>query len=369
MKKKILFIHDSMAGGGAERVLTTVLKSLSREQYDISLLLIAGIGSFMSEIPDDVKLFTIFDKPTKYNQKILYKFRKINNIVREFKARRILGNRHFDTIVSFMEGPPVMLHKQLFDYGDNHRSWIHTNVSAHRWYYRILSEKDERAFYSKVKNVAFVSTESKQKFETIFGKDSQHVVIYNPIDTVSILKTHSRSAANQPFTIISVGRLQPVKRHELLLQTAALLRDRKLQFKVEILGTGPLEGHLKQLTAQLQLNDIVTFKGFVNNPYPDMANADLMCLTSEAEGFGMVVAEALTVGLPVISTPLGCVNELLAQGGGFCVSDDLAVTLADAIEPYMRDRQKLQRLREQAVEAGRQFGLDEIMQQIEAFIS
>ena len=114
--------------------------------------------------------------------------------------------------------------------------------------------------------------------------------------------------------ILSVGTLKPVKRHDLLLEAFARL-PASLGVRLCLLGDGAQRAMLEQKAQALGIADRVFMPGFVADPGPWYAHADLFVLCSDYEGFGNVIVEALEYGVPVVSTdcPVGP-KEILADG-------------------------------------------------------
>ena len=102
--------------------------------------------------------------------------------------------------------------------------------------------------------------------------------------------------------LLSVGRLTPQKRHDVALAALAQLRSSGCPADLEILGVGPMEGALRSLADRLGVRAHVTFAGFVDDPSARYRAADVFVLTSDFEGFGNVLVEAIAHGLPVVST-------------------------------------------------------------------
>ena len=132
--------------------------------------------------------------------------------------------------------------------------------------------------------------------------------------------------------IIHVASFDSMKGHRDLLQAYAKT-ERKLP--LILVGKGKLEAEIKQLASQLNISDCVRFLGFQVNPYPLIASAALMVLTSKFEGFGYVIVEAQALGVPVISTdcPFGP-RELLPKANLIAVGDidGLAMLIDYAID-------------------------------------
>ena len=127
----------------------------------------------------------------------------------------------------------------------------------------------------------------------------------------SIVRTPERNA------LLWIGRFEAEKNPALALESFAAVCRSGSEVKLTMLGTGRLEPVLKKRAAQLGLADRVTFPGWKDvSPY--LARADLLLVTSEYEGYGMAIVEALDAGVPVLSTDVGIAREagaIIADGG------------------------------------------------------
>lgn len=145
--------------------------------------------------------------------------------------------------------------------------------------------------------------------------------------------------------VLSVGTLKAQKDHETLIRAFASL-PADLNAKLTILGEGPLRAKLEKLITELGLQSRIAMPGFVTDPYPWFRSADLFVLSSQWEGFGNVIVEALECGVPVVSTdcPSGPA-EILDNGryGKLVPTNDPAAMAAamstTLLEP--RDREAL----------------------------
>ena len=165
--------------------------------------------------------------------------------------------------------------------------------------------------------IVTVSCALRTEFSQLIGVAENDIrVIYNPI----VPKTPRRrvllqtsKALTEP-TILYVGRLARVKRVDVTLKAF----QRLLQWKdasLTIVGSGPLETSLKHLAYRLGIDQRCHFLGHLSNPLPMMAAADILILSSDYEGFGNVLVEAMSVGTQVIATDCPCgPREILADG-------------------------------------------------------
>lgn len=137
-----------------------------------------------------------------------------------------------------------------------------------------------------------------------------------------------------PKRLIQVGSLIGVKDQAMLLRA---VRRLDADVRVDVIGSGPLEGALKQQAVQLGIAEQVRFVG--NTQHPDLPShyrqAALHVLTSRHEGMGLVTAEAAACGLPTVGTAVGLLADFPELGPSVPVGDDAA--LAQAIQELLRD--------------------------------
>lgn len=137
-------------------------------------------------------------------------------------------------------------------------------------------------------------------------------VIHNGIDTHHFSPAPSPQKNKIP-QLIAVGRLVELKGLHHLLPALKKVKESGQPFHLTIAGEGPMRSDLENLSAQLNLNEQVTFKGQI--PYTQLPNhyrqSDLFVLPSLAESFGQVFAEAMACGLPVIGTTTGGIPEVV----------------------------------------------------------
>jgi phosphatidylinositol alpha-1,6-mannosyltransferase len=136
-------------------------------------------------------------------------------------------------------------------------------------------------------------------------------------------------------TVLSVARMYPRKRLDDLLRAAALLRDRIPEVQVRIVGDGPMSERLRRLHEELALGESVVLLGEVSRTQlsVEYVSAHCFCLPTVQEGFGVVFAEAMAAGLPVVACRAAAVPEIVADGRtGLLVSPKRPDELAAALE-------------------------------------
>lgn len=120
--------------------------------------------------------------------------------------------------------------------------------------------------------------------------------------------------ADGVFQFVTVGRLSPEKNHERLIRAFAQVHEVHPSTRLVIIGTGPLEDHLRAVAAELEVGGSVVFAGSLRNPWALMNECDAFVLSSDYEGQPMVILEARVLGLPIVSTAFGSVQGSVDDG-------------------------------------------------------
>jgi phosphatidyl-myo-inositol dimannoside synthase len=185
--------------------------------------------------------------------------------------------------------------------------------------------------------------------------DARIAVVPEPIDLVEWRRRFDTARAQRPGarpTVLTVARLYPRKRVDDLLEAAALVRTRIRDVQFRIVGDGPEAPRLRALHARLGLGDSVVFLGHVTRDALalEYSRARCFCLPTVQEGFGLVFAEAMAAGLPVVACRAAAVPELVHDGEtGLLVPSRTPAALAAALERMLGDDS----LREEMGMAGR----------------
>ena len=194
----------------------------------------------------------------------------------------------------------------------------------------------------KAKHILWVSNSSYEGycFHKLFAKKSS--VLYNIIDAQQIFNMRDSDSNSYNFDVIYLGRLTYQKDPQRLMRLCALLKERKPDVQVAVVGAGELDDEVKALARELGLEGNVHFLGFQSNPIKMVSDSKAMILTSRWEGTPMCALEAMALGTPVVSTPSDGMKDLTDNGVNGYLSDDdnvLAESLLKIIEE--EDHRKL----------------------------
>ena len=322
-KKRILFFLPFMNGGGAERVILTLLTHLSRDKYEPILVMMKNEGRYLSLIPKDIEVIDLKASQARYA------IFKIIKIIREKKPDTVFTTLAYLNLIIAMMRP-------FFSSDITFIARESNTVSV-----RNKREKYPRLFdwlYKKVyKNFDVIVTQAKFMRDDLvnnYGIDkSKMMIIYNPVDTQNIeIKSMQNETVNLPdkYNLLAVGKLGYQKGFDILLPIMTRLDD---SYHLTILGEGSDKAKLETQIKELGLQSRVSLLGFCDNPYAYMKQADLFVLSSRYEGLPNVVLEANSSGTPVVAfDSAGGTGEIVHEGkNGFLVSPFDEEAFASAI--------------------------------------
>lgn len=291
MKKKLSILIYSLAGGGAERVVSILLHEL-KTQYEITLFLMND--SIVYEIPDDTKI--IYLENSSADESGITKLLKL-----PWLAWKYAKLNRSDISLSFMNRPNyVNVLAKIF--GMKAKVILSERIAPSQEYpSNGLKDKVSRFLiknlYSKsdliIPNAKGIEYDLSKNFHL---SNTMHV-INNPIDIQKIAHLQKENANLRSFSFITVGRFFDQKNHMLLLEAI-----QTIDANLYIIGDGILRDKLEHKIKIDNLENKVFLLGKQDNPYKYLSKADCFILSSNYEGFPNVLLEALACGLSVIST-------------------------------------------------------------------
>ena len=175
----------------------------------------------------------------------------------------------------------------------------------------------ERLHANRAARVLVTSAYSAARAQELYGLRRTPTVVPELIDLAEWRRLLAIYPADSPrFTVLFVGRLYRRKRVEVLLRAAAQLRDRLRRLEVRLVGDGPCSAALHSLARELKLEGIVTWLGDISRSSlaAEYNRAQVFCLPSVQEGFGIVLLEAMASGKPVVASRAAAIPEVLPHG-------------------------------------------------------
>ena len=368
--KKILFLYGPLNAGGAERVLIDVLRNLDYNRFDVTLCLMVHQGVLLPEVPKQVTLISLWDHYSMY-YKLAYRLSiwfSNNFMFTQVLKKKITGT--YDVEISFLEGLPLKLHA-LLQTKAKKISWVHCDLFHFHYTKDQFRNNDELVAYNKMNAVVCVSNDAKLAFEKRFPTCSTSTtVIYNPVDSKKIeMMAQQPMAKNTVFTIVCVGRLTLPKKLDRVIRLAARLKEEQYKIHFQIIGEGELKNDLLAQVTAYNVSDCVALLGYVSNPFPYIKNADILLLSSGFEGFGLVVCEAMALGIPVVSTTTAGPTEIIDcnKYGLLCEHDDESIY--KAVKRMIEDDDLRMHYKEVGLQRANDFSVKNMVSQFDKMIN
>ncbi|MDE6272745.1 MAG: glycosyltransferase [Muribaculaceae bacterium] len=318
MKRKIVvFFIESFEGGGAERVLLSILRNIDRKRILPKVLVLTDFGKQRDEFHKlEIPIKSIITSNSilqRIKYKLLYKV-----LPSWLAAKWIISGVEGDTYVAFVEGYCTRIFSKISK--RRKVAWVHIDLKAFPWTLNkgiYSSLKEECSSYKNFDQVIGVSESVSEIMRDYYGLTNV-TTIYNPIDEKRIKRLSEEETdcevSKDTFNLVSIGRLTPQKGYIQLISLMPELLHANPEIRLFIIGEGEERDHLENKIFELNLQDKITLLGYKDNPYSILKKMDLFVCSSVAEGFSLVCAEAILCDLPVISMNCAGPNELLGNG-------------------------------------------------------
>jgi len=372
-KKKILFRNRSLEVGGSEKILLNILQNLDRNKFDITLVLNFKEGEFINQLPPDIKVKSITNGIDFLNKNSFLS--KLNRAIKRlqyflfqiypiafYKKHQLMD---IETEIAFSHymiptvlNSPIKASKKIF--------WFHGDLLE----FSLTDDEKYKLVQSLLKfdQGVFVSEHSKKNIENNYKiKLSNSTVIYNPINTMEI-KDKSNEEMNETisfFDFISIGRFGKAKGFDDLVNAHYLLINEGYKINTAIVGSGEEYENIKQLIKHYNLEDSFHLLGFQSNPLKYLKNSNYFIFPTYTESYPTVVAESLILGVPVLSTNVGGIPEMVInEQEGFLFNPG-----KENVYKYMKkaldDKELLIQLKQNCKQSHLKFNLEQQLNKIE----
>lgn len=380
MKTKVLFLIESLGGGGAEKVLYTLLKNIDRSRFDVTLCCVHESGVYLPELRQLFRVKPIVRSPRSNGSlaRLLYKlkYQFVYKLLPMSWVYRLFVPHGSDVEVAFIEGFCTKLLSSSSNGKARRYAWVHTDLQGNHWIEDIYAEINaERASYERYDEVIGVSNVAENSVRQLYGLTRTRT-LYNPIDADEIqrlsrepIEPELHRKDDSRLRLVSTGRFVDQKRFDRLLRIVDRLRSEQIDVELWLLGDGPLRGRCQRYVEEHGLQNNVRFLGFRRNPYPYMAACDLFVCSSSAEGYSTAMTEACILGLPMVTTDCSGMSEILDGGKYGVITENSCDALYDAVKAMVTDRHRLAHYRTMSQQRSGFFSLSALMRPIEQLLS
>jgi glycosyltransferase involved in cell wall biosynthesis len=365
-KSKLLFVNESLELAGGEKSLIALLNNIDKSRYDVDLQLFAYNGKLMEFLPEYVNVlpplsYTRFvNAPIKHQLCDVIKFKNVNFFISKLKYSYKLrqknlnhpekaqlywecvsknieeSHKEYDVAIAYAQGVPtfyvidkVKARKKI--------AWVNVNIKM-----TSTNKLFQQEYYKKYDTIVAVSENTQQYISRLFPElDNKIVTIRDIIDyefiSTMALKQHVEFDKST-YNILTVARLNKLQKgYDISLEALKILVNKGYKVHWNAIGEGPFKEEMQNYLNENRLTDFFTFLGTTTNPYPYFLAANLYVQTSRHEGFGLSIAEARLLNIPVVTTNFDTVFMQMVDGKNGLVTEMNGEAVANAIEKMIID--------------------------------
>ncbi len=320
--KKVIIITPTLVTGGAEIMAVRLATNINLQKYEVKLICLSNkMGTVLEKELDDAKIPVVFLNKEKIGS--------LKTIVRMWKALSGFSPNivHAHISGTIYATPWILFHNCKL---------IHT-----------VHTKPDMEFSSKFRTILKVLTKLKRIIIVAVSKENQKIAmayyklssdkvryVNNPVD-LSIY--YQRRCDPDIVKFINVSRQDPNKNQILAIQAFSTLYKEMNNIRLILVGDGNQHERLVKTTDSMGLSEVISFPGEVYNVKDYLAAADVYLSTSHREGLPLSMIEAMAAKLPVISSNVGGISDLI-NGNGILFDDEDENALVNAMRIMAKDR-------------------------------
>ncbi len=348
MRKKILFVINTMGRAGAETAMLELLKALDSPEYDISLYVIMGQGEMIGKLPPYVRLrnlrfnaHSVLSRQGKRGMMATVcraffrnggQIKKIRGIAGnlasmgrqgKFQADKLLWRmlsdgslrleEQFDLAVAWLEGASAYYVAEHVK-AARKCAFIHIDYESAGY-----TREMDRNCWDSFEKIFMVSQEVKEHFLAVYPEYADKAEIFHNLVDQEGIRRRSREAGGfsdgyEGKRLLTVGRLTWQKAYDIAIDAMKLLKDKGCNVRWYILGEGDQRRTLEKKIAALQLKEDFVLLGAAENPCPYYAQADIYVHATRFEGKSIAIQEAQTLGCAVIASDCNGNREQIENG-------------------------------------------------------
>ena len=332
LMSKVLFVFPTFGIGGTTVSTRNLISLLDKEGYDCWVMPMEPQGELLHLYDDVPRVETPFvihalavsgwKKETSWPRRIAAMlFRALCKRTSWFEPwvigrtlDKIVRNHHFDVVVAGQEA----LSTRLVSYAglQNKVAWVRCD------YLRWIKDKQigRESHYARFKSIVCVSEKTCSDFKVLFPELASRIVcIPNPQDGTLMQKRADLVEQEPRFktentTLVSVGRLDAIKRFDQIAPIARQLKEQGLKFHWYLIGDGVERKRIEDSIVEYGVENEVVMLGAKANPYYYIKRADIMVCLSRSEACPRVVNEAKILHTPTVSTDFPTIFEFIENG-------------------------------------------------------
>lgn len=344
---KILHVIPTLQKGGAERLCLDIVRALRKrtEVTSADVAILADANEYATEYPDIQPIVLKSKIVPSLSSKWTVDLDDWNNLLKSLNP---------DIIHSHLFAADLLSRYRVFP-GKKYLSHCHDNMhqlaplKMGEWFNKKrLTEAYERRFmlnrYRESGNrFVAVSRDTEAYFKSVLSADLVQNVHYlpNAIDTDRFTENFAAFPAEGPYDLVNIGSFTRLKNQTFLVDVMVHLNETGLPFRLFLAGDGPLRNEVRKKARAVGLDGRILFPGKISAVENLLEKSHLYVHAALGESFGLVIAEAMAAGLPVVCLDGKGNRELMADGqNGYLLTEPDARLFAQKIQSIVSDRNR-----------------------------
>lgn len=372
MKKDIYITALHLAHGGVEMAISLMSNAFVKKGYNVTILSLYNLGEPAYSILPQVKIEYLTDvKPNKEEFLSAVKSKNPFKILKEglysLKVLRLKKTAIVKRIKEIDDGIIISTRNEhsvlLSEYGNKNVLKIAQLHHDHCFDKRLLSDIENR--YLNIDYFTLLTDRLTEEVSELIKEKNSHtrcVTIENFLDTAEFKVDFNKKEK----TVVAVGRLHKVKGFDRLLKIWAMTLKKHPDWKLYLVGDGDEKQNLIDIAVGLGINDSVVFTGALSheNVLDTMKKASVYAMTSHSEGFGFVLIEAMSCGLPIVAfdVRVGPRAVIIDNKSGLLVTDNDLDAFNNALCKLIEDSELRLDYSKNALERADDFTEEKIVQ-------
>ena len=331
---KILYVITSLGLGGAEKLLLSHLERLDKKKYEFYVCTLRVKPNDLAQSISKYAELINLNVKNRFDPSIIFHLRKlIKKIQPDIVHTHLFQARIYTSMAQLFTNRPISVtHK-------------HNSVNLKKHNIFILLEIWSLIFYDRI--IAISQSVKKSLLLYEFVSKKKVYVLSNCID-YQLFENNSKLeklSTKENITIGTVCRLEPQKGIRYLLLAMKTILIKFPNVKLEIVGTGSLLNELQNLADELGISNSIKFLGKFADVIPFYRRMDIFVLPSLYEGFGIVILEAMAMGIPIVATNVDGIKEVVINGeSGLLIPPKNPEAIAIAVKHLIDNPQFTERL-------------------------
>lgn len=354
---KILHANTGLVAGGAERLIAEMLPIMKAKGYEVEVLLLEDKGNNIFE--KSLKENNIKISVLKYNHKFdLRNFFEIRKIIKEYDIvhAHIFPMQYWVPLASIgLRKRPVLVTTEHNTHNRrrNHKTLRFLEKFIYSLYDKVISITPE----SENNLLDWLKISKNEKFQVILN--GVNLDKFNKAVPIKLDKVLNTEVSSKDKFLLMVARFDEQKDHKTLFKAIRILPS---NIKLILIGEGELEDYYKKLAIDYKIDDRVFFLGKRSDVPEITKSVDICILSSNWEGFGLVVVEAMAAGKPVIASRVPGLDKIVSGAGILFEKGDYK-ELADIIQNVLSDQKLYKSLCDKSLLHSKKFDISKMVNQ------